>query len=95
MFHCHVCGGHTAHPEVVNEIFTTEGRLVQVVGIPAEICDRCGEATMTRETTESIRLLVHSAKPPVKTVPVDVFAFAAGGGVPALVREQPEKPYGN
>ena len=94
MFHCHVCGGTTAKPESVSEIFTIEGRPVLVEGIPAQVCDRCGEATFARATTEGIRQLVHSAKSPVKTVPLDVFAFADGGGTPALVHERPAKKYG-
>ena len=94
MFHCHVCGGDTAKQELVNELFTIEGRPVQVVDIPAQVCVRCGEATFDRATTEKIRQLVHGAKSPVKTVPMDVFAFATGGATPALVREKPEKKYG-
>jgi hypothetical protein len=43
--------------------------------IPAELCERCGEAAFSRETTEKIRRLVHEA-PPSKTVPLDVFALA-------------------
>ena len=91
MFHCHVCGGNTAKPESVSEVFTIDGRQVLVEGIPAQVCERCGEATFARETTEQIRQLVHSTKPPVKTVPLDVFAFAADEGSPALVREKPKK----
>jgi HTH-type transcriptional regulator / antitoxin MqsA len=91
MFHCHVCGGNTAKQELVSEIFTVEGRPVQVVDIPAQVCERCGEPTFGRETTEKIRQLVHSAKSPVKTVAMDVFAFATGGATPALVREKPAK----
>ena len=91
MFHCHVCGGDAAKQQLVNEVFTIDGRPVQVVEIPALVCERCGEATFARETTEKIRQLVHSAKQPVKTVPMDVFAFAMGGATPALVREKPGK----
>jgi len=40
------------------------------------VCDRCGEATFSRETTEKIRRLVHGAGQPVRTVPLEVFAFA-------------------
>jgi len=94
MFHCHVCGGHAAKAELVSELFTIEGRPVQVMDIPAQVCARCGEATFTRETTEKIRQLVHSAKQPAKTVPMDVFAFALTGATPALVREKPAKKYG-
>jgi YgiT-type zinc finger domain-containing protein len=94
MFHCHACGGDAAKEELVSEVFTIEGRFVQVVDIPARVCDRCGEATFSRETTEKIRQLVHSSKQPVKTVPMDVFPFALSSSIPSLVREKPGKKYG-
>ena len=94
MFHCHVCGGNTAKPESVSEVFTVDGRRVLVESIPAQVCARCGEATFARETTEKIRQLVHGAGQPSKTVSLDVFAFSKGGATPALVREKPDKKYG-
>jgi YgiT-type zinc finger domain-containing protein len=87
MFHCPVCGGNTAKEELVSEVFTVEGRLVQVTDIPAQVCKRCGEATFGRETAEKIRRLVHDAKQPVKTVAMDVFTFA----LPSFVHETPSK----
>jgi YgiT-type zinc finger domain-containing protein len=76
MFRCHVCGNTSAKSDLVNEIFTVEGRRVLVEQIPAQVCERCGEATFSRETTEKIRQLVHGAGQPVRTVPLEVFAFA-------------------
>jgi YgiT-type zinc finger domain-containing protein len=76
MFRCHVCGNTSAKSDFVNEIFTVEGRRVLVEQIPAQVCERCGEATFSRETTEKIRRLVHGAGQPVRTVPLEVFAFA-------------------
>ena len=76
MFRCHVCGNTSAKSDFVNEIFTVEGRRMLVEQIPAQVCDRCGEATFSRETTEKIRRLVHGAGQPVPTVPLEVFAFA-------------------
>lgn len=76
MFRCHVCGNMSAKSDFVNEIFTVEGRRVLVEQIPAQVCERCGEATFSRETTEKIRRLVHGAGQPVRTVPLEVFAFA-------------------
>jgi HTH-type transcriptional regulator/antitoxin MqsA len=76
MFRCHVCGNTSAKSDFVNEIFTVEGRRMLVEQIPAQVCERCGEATFSRETTEKIRRLVHSAGQPVRTVPLEVFAFA-------------------
>ena len=40
------------------------------------VCEHCGEAAFSRETTERIRRMVHGAGRPVKTVPMDVFAMA-------------------
>lgn len=73
-FSCHVCGGTGAKSEFVSEVFTIEGRRALVEHIPAQVCERCGEATFSRETTEKIRQLVHGERPD-KTVPLDVFAL--------------------
>jgi HTH-type transcriptional regulator/antitoxin MqsA len=75
MFKCHVCGGMAAKSEFVSEVFMIDGRRVLVERIPAQVCERCGEATFSRETTEKVRRLVHDARP-AKTVPLDVFALA-------------------
>lgn len=74
-FKCHVCGSDAAKDEVVSEVFAVQGRRVLVERIPAQVCRRCGEPTFSRETTERIRLLVHGAGQPVRTVPLEVFAL--------------------
>jgi YgiT-type zinc finger domain-containing protein len=76
MFKCHVCGGEAAKSEFVSDVFNVDERRVLVEHIPALVCERCGEATFSRETTERIRQLVHSHTHPVKTVPLEVFALA-------------------
>ena len=76
MFNCHVCGHNAAKAEFVSEVFNLEGRRVLVENIPALVCEHCGEATFSRETTERIRGMVRGAGRPVKTVPMDVFAMA-------------------
>ncbi len=76
MFKCHVCGNTSAKSDFVSEVFMVEGRRVLVERIPAQVCERCGEATFSRETTERIRRLVYGAGQPVRTVPLEVFAFA-------------------
>jgi len=76
MFRCHVCGATTARSESVSEVFTIDSRRVLVERIPAQVCQRCGEATFSRDTTERIRRLVHGAGTPIRTVPLEVFALA-------------------
>ena len=75
-FKCHVCGGETARDGFVSEVLEVGSRRVLVEYIPARVCTRCGEAAFSRETTERIRLLVHGAGRPVKTVPLEVFELA-------------------
>ena len=75
MFNCHVCGHNAAKSEFVSEVFNLEGRRVLVENIPALVCEHCGEAAFSRETTDLIRQMVHGAARPVKTVPMDVFAM--------------------
>jgi YgiT-type zinc finger domain-containing protein len=76
MFKCHVCGSTSATEKSVSEVFTIDGRPVLVEHIPAQVCDRCGEATFSRTTTEKVRRLVHGEGRPIRTVPMDVFAMA-------------------
>ena len=76
MFSCLVCGHNAAEPKVVSEVFNLEGRRVLVEDIRALVCEHCGEAAFSRETTERIRQMVHGAGHPVKTVPMDVFAMS-------------------
>ncbi len=75
-FKCHVCGGESASDEFVNEVLEVDGRRVLVEHIPAQVCARCAEPAFSRETTERIRLLVHGAGRPARTVPMDVFELA-------------------
>ncbi|KAF0107402.1 MAG: hypothetical protein FD146_1880 [Anaerolineaceae bacterium] len=76
MFKCHVCGSKKAHHELISEVFQIDGRSVQVENIPAQVCDHCGEEVFTSETVEKVRLLVHGNAKPVKSVKMDVFAYA-------------------
>jgi len=75
MFRCHVCGNGTSRSESVSEVFTFDGRRVLFERIPASVCERCGEATFSRVTTERIRSLVHEAGRPIRTVPLEVLAL--------------------
>jgi len=73
---CCVCGCTEWRETLVDEVFEVEGQRVLVERIPARVCDRCGEATFSRETTEAVRRLVHEAKP-TRTVQLAVYEYAA------------------
>lgn len=76
MFECHVCGSTEFREELVSEIFQIDGKPVLVENIPAQVCGRCSEEIFSRETTEKVRLLVHGKAKPIKSVQMDVFAYA-------------------
>ncbi len=73
---CHVCGSNEIKQELVKETFEVDGKLVIVEGIPAQVCQRCGEVTFSSEIAENIRLIINSNKQPTKSIQVDVFAFS-------------------
>jgi HTH-type transcriptional regulator/antitoxin MqsA len=72
-FKCHVCGGESAREKFVSQVLDVGGRRALVEHIPALVCTRCAENSISRETTERVRLLVHGAGRPDKTVPLEVF----------------------
>lgn len=76
MFTCAVCGNNESKTEYIDDVFHIDGRYVLVEHIPAIVCRRCGEPSFSRETTEMVRKLVRSEKPPAKTEQMDVFALA-------------------
>ena len=76
MFRCHVCGKTEGREKLVSEVFDIDGKSVRVENIPATVCAQCGEPTFTRDTTERVRRMVHGEAKPVKTVPMEVFAFS-------------------
>lgn len=75
MFKCQVCGSEQSHTEYVSEVFDIDGKFHLVESIPATVCDRCGEETFSRETTEQVRVMLHGQQQPVRSVALDVFSF--------------------
>ena len=76
MFTCGVCHGNEGREEMVEEVFSLDGRYVLVGGVPATVCERCGERSFSRETTEKVRKLVHEEAKAAKSVPMQVYEFA-------------------
>lgn len=76
MFYCLVCGSTKAREDLGDEVFQIDHKHILVEQIPAMVCERCGEMIFSRETTERIRLLIHGAAKPRKSVSMDVFDYA-------------------
>ena len=75
-FTCGVCHGIESYSELVEKGFRVDGRYVLVGGVPSTVCQRCGERSFSRETTEKVRQLIHGGAKAAKTVPMQVYEFA-------------------
>lgn len=75
MYRCNECGSHEARIEQVSEVFVIDGKPILVENIPAQVCQKCGEATFSRETTERVRRMVHGEAQPTGTIQMEVFAY--------------------
>ena len=75
MFKCHVCGSDSSRAEYTNEVFDIEGKFYLVENIPTTVCSNCGEEFFDRETTERIRIMLHSGTKPVRSISLDVFSY--------------------
>ena len=76
MYSCVVCNGDESREEFVDEVFEVDGRYVLVCGVPSTVCNRCGERSFGRGTTEKVRSLVNGDTSSSKPVTMDRFEFA-------------------
>ena len=73
---CHVCGSTEFSQELISEVFYISGKPVFVENIPSKVCNQCGEQTFSSQTTEQIRVMLHSKSQPIRAIAVDVFSLA-------------------
>ena len=78
MAECLVCHGNHLREELVDKVFDAGGRYVLVAGMPATVCQGCGERSFSREATERARTLVHDppADAPARSVSMQLYDFA-------------------
>ena len=77
MFSCAVCGCKQSRMDLVDEVFQVDGEYVLVEHIPAEVCIRCGEHSVSVETSERVGLSIKEGTAPVRSVQMRVFKFAS------------------
>jgi hypothetical protein len=54
-----------------------DGNLYVIENVPARISERTGEQLFSPETVEQIHRIIRGGRPPVRTLQVGVFEFAA------------------
>ena len=73
---CSICGGHVT-PKLVEKVCSRNGRLVALVeGVPAGVCDQCGERYYEAGVLKHTEKLLEKHKR-TRTVSVPVTKYAA------------------
>lgn len=61
---------------MVSEIFDIDGRRVLVENIPVQVCVQCGEMSISAETAEKVRRLIHDETQATGVVELELYEFA-------------------
>ncbi len=77
MNECAVCGCKQTRTDLVDEVFQVDGSYVLVEQIPANVCTRCGEQSVSLETAETVRQAVNGGASPIRSVRMQVFEFGS------------------
>ena len=71
---CPVCGG-TMEDKIIQIDFRYKEQLVVIDGVPAEVCQKCGEQLISAATSKDIDALLESRTKPVRKITVPVLPF--------------------
>ena len=72
---CDNCGCKEHRSDVVDSVLRIKDKYVLVKGIPALVCERCGEHNITADDAEAVRVMVHEGAGHDKVVEMQVFNF--------------------
>ena len=61
MMTCGLCGAGERRPGTTTMTFTRGDATIVVRGVPAEVCEACGEAIVTQAIAEHLERLVETA----------------------------------
>ena len=76
MLKCEVCGSDRLSKKYVNDVFYIKGKPILIEHIPAIVCERCGEVIFDIDVAEGIRKMIYKKEKPVRSINMDVYAYA-------------------
>ena len=80
MFKCPVCSSEKATVSPVELYLKADGRNIRFDGVPATVCDRCGERSYSAEAVDRLQSLAHDEAAAARTEPLYVYAYGDVGG---------------
>lgn len=79
MFKCPVCSSEKAIVSPVELYLKADGRNIRFDGVPATVCDRCGDRSYSAEAVDRLQSLARD-EAATHTEPLYVYAYGEGGG---------------
>ena len=73
---CEVCGIGEREDKLIRYSLSIRDRFVVVEHVPAIVCNRCGETTLTPEVVERLQKTVSATRTPDRTIETPVYEFA-------------------
>ena len=73
---CEVCAIGERRAKLIRYSLTIGDRMILVDHVPAEVCDRCGEVTLTPDVVERLQKTVWQQHPPARVIETPVYEFA-------------------
>lgn len=73
---CEVCGTGEREDKLIRYSLSLGDRFVVVEHVPAMVCNRCGETTLTPEVVERLQKTVSTTRTPDRTIETPVYDFA-------------------
>lgn len=71
------CTGHYEQRSVVHTVRRTD-QIIVIDGVPAEVCDVCGDVLLTPPTVRRIEEILRDDAEPMRTAPIYEFASSSG-----------------
>ena len=73
---CDVCVAGERRAKLIQYSLPMAGGLILVDHVPAEVCDRCGEVTLSPDVVERLQQTVCDRHSPARIVETPVYEFA-------------------
>ena len=73
---CEVCAVGERRSQLIRYSLTIGDPMILVDHVPAEVCDRCGEVTLTPDVVERLQKTVWQRDPPARVIETPVCEFA-------------------
>ena len=72
---CEVCAAGVRRPELIRYNLSVGDRLILIEHVPAEVCDRCSEITLSPGVVDKLQQTIWLQGPPARVIDTPVYEF--------------------